>query len=83
MERAQWPAWFYYIYQTPTPPKKPPTLPQAVRWIAQLGDCLGRKHDGNPGVTVMWRSFQRLSDIVTLFGLSLMILSIGIFEQND
>lgn len=70
LERAEWQALFCYIHKTPTPPKKPPTLQEAARWIAQLGGFLGRKHDGNPGVTVMWRGFQRLSDIVT-FGVIL------------
>jgi len=36
---------------------------QAVRWIAQLGGFLGRKHDGAPGVKTIWRRWQRLQDI--------------------
>jgi Transposase Tn5 dimerisation domain len=35
--------------------KKPPTLRQAVRWIAQLGGFLARKGDGEPGVKTIWR----------------------------
>jgi hypothetical protein len=46
-----------------TLPEHPPTLRQAVRWMAQLGGFLGRKGDGEPGVKVLWRGFQRLTDI--------------------
>lgn len=35
--------------------KAPPTLRQAVRWIAQLGGFLARKHDGEPGLKTLWR----------------------------
>lgn len=35
--------------------QKPPTLRQAVRWIAQLGGFLARKGDGEPGVKTIWR----------------------------
>jgi Transposase DNA-binding/Transposase Tn5 dimerisation domain len=42
---------------------KPPTLHQAVLWIAQLGGFLGRKADGEPGVKTIWRGLRRLSDM--------------------
>ncbi len=48
---------------TPTLPEATPTIRQAVRWIAQLGGFLGCKGDGEPGVTVIWRGWQRLQDI--------------------
>ncbi len=35
--------------------KTPPTIRQAVRWIAQLGGFLARKHDGEPGLKTLWR----------------------------
>lgn len=35
--------------------QKPPTLKQAVRWIAQLGGFLARKGDGEPGLKTLWR----------------------------
>jgi IS4 transposase len=46
-------------------PSRPPTLGEAVKWIAQLGGHLGRKGDGPPGVKVVWRGLSRLSDITT------------------
>jgi IS4 transposase len=35
--------------------KKPPTIRQAVRWIAQLGGFLARRGDGEPGLKTLWR----------------------------
>jgi hypothetical protein len=67
LERAEWQALFCYIHKTQKPPKKPPTLKEAAQWIAKLGGFLGRKCDGHPGVTVMWRGFQRLSDLVSFW----------------
>ena len=46
----------------PQPP--PPPLQEAVRMVARLGGFLGRKSDGEPGVTTLWRGWQRLEDMV-------------------
>jgi hypothetical protein len=51
-------------------PERPPTLQQAVRQIAQLGGFLGRKGDGDPGVTVLWRGLRRLSDLLAGYHLA-------------
>jgi len=48
---------------------QPPSLQQAVGWIAQLGGFLGRKHDGEPGVKTIWRGWQRLQDIAATWQL--------------
>jgi hypothetical protein len=63
----EWQALYCAIHKTPTPPASPPTLRQAVRWIAQLGGFLGRKSDGEPGVQVLWRGFQRLPDLTLMY----------------
>jgi hypothetical protein len=63
LETHEWQALYCYIHKTPAPPAKPPSLHQAMRWIAQLGGFLGRTHDGEPGVRVLWRGWQRLDDI--------------------
>ena len=44
-----------------------PTLREAVRWIASLGGFLGRKSDGEPGPTVLWRGFRRLADLTFMY----------------
>jgi hypothetical protein len=59
----EWQALYLRIHKTMTFPKKLPTVHQVIRWIAQLGGFLGRKADGEPGITVMWRGWQRLQDM--------------------
>ncbi len=67
LEPEEWKALSCWIHQTPIPPLQPPTLRQATRWIAKLGGFLGRKSDGEPGVTVVWRGYQELSRLVSLW----------------
>ena len=67
LEPEEWQALYCYINKVPTAPEEPPKLRQAARWIAQLGGFLGRRHDGEPGVTVMWQGLQRLFDIVGMW----------------
>ena len=64
LEVHEWQALYCFIHKTSKPPDELPTLRQATTWIAQLGGFLGRKGDGEPGVTVLWRGLQRLHDIV-------------------
>jgi hypothetical protein len=51
------------IHKTTKFPKTPPSVHQAIRWIAQLGGFLGRKSDGEPGIIAIWRGWQRLQDL--------------------
>ena len=44
--------------------QKPPTLRQAVRWMAQLGGFLARKGDGEPGVKTLWRGIGVLHHLL-------------------
>lgn len=67
LEDAEWQALWVTIHRQPTPPVTPPTLRQAVRWIAQLGGFVGRKGDGEPGVTVLWKGFQHLVDLTIMY----------------
>jgi hypothetical protein len=41
----------------------------AVRLIAKLGGFLGRRHDREPGITTLWRGWQRLSDLTLMWSL--------------
>ena len=59
----EWKALYCKIKKTKEPSPKPPTIREAVRWIASLGGFLGRKGDGEPGITTTWRGWQRLLDI--------------------
>ncbi len=44
--------------------KKPPTIRQAVRWIAQLGGFLARTADGEPGLKRLWRGLGVLHHLL-------------------
>jgi hypothetical protein len=49
------------------PPAKPPALREVVRLIGRVGGHLGRKCDGEPGMTVLWRGWMRLyEDVLVL-----------------
>jgi len=56
-------ALYTFLHQQPLPDTLIPTVRQTLRWVAQLGGFLARKSDGEPGVTVVWRGWQRLTDI--------------------
>jgi len=63
----EWQALYCATHNTTILPPDPPSLSLAVRWIAQLGGFLARKGDGHPGVTVVWKGFQRLSDLTQMY----------------
>jgi len=65
----EWQALYCTTYHPATPPATPPTLHEAVQWIARLGGFLGRPGDGEPGVTVLWRGFQHLADLTRMYAL--------------
>jgi hypothetical protein len=48
-------------------PLVPPTVREAVRMIAKLGGFLGRKSDGEPGTTVVWRGWDKLQTVAQFF----------------
>jgi len=62
LSQDEWQALYACVKREP-PPETPPPLREAVRMIAQLGGFLGRKCDGDPGTTTLWRGLQRLADI--------------------
>jgi hypothetical protein len=68
-EEAQWQALLAYINQSPTPPEQPPSLRQAIHWVAGLGGFLGRKSDGEPGTQTLWLGLQRLDDLTVMWKL--------------
>ncbi|MGH2498434.1 MAG: IS4 family transposase [Ktedonobacteraceae bacterium] len=69
LQKDEWQALYATRHQTPTPPEPPPTLHEAVSWIARLGGFLGRKSDGEPGVKGIWRGLRRLHDIAATWRL--------------
>lgn len=67
LDEDEWQGLYCRVHRVALAPAHPPTLRQAVRWIAQLGGFLGRKRDGEPGVTVLWKGFQHLVDIAAMY----------------
>ncbi len=67
MTEHEWQALYATIHETLDQPDEVPTVREAMHWVAQLGGFLGRKGDGEPGVTVLWRGWQRLQDFVRLW----------------
>jgi len=65
LEREEWETLYCVTHKTSQPPRTPPSLRDAVRWIAQLGGFLGRKGDGEPGPKTLWRGYRRLTDVIS------------------
>jgi hypothetical protein len=64
LEPREWQVLYTTTHHQLYPHQAPPTLAEVVNWIARLGGFLGRKHDGSPGVKVLWRGLTRLHDLV-------------------
>ena len=69
LTETEWHALYCITHKTHILPEKIPTVSEAVIWIAKLGGFLARKSDGNPGVTVIWRGWKRLTDIAATFAI--------------
>jgi len=59
----EWKILYRVANKTRGLPDKVPTIQEAVFMVAKLGGFLGRKSDGYPGVTVIWRG---LTDFYTI-----------------
>ena len=60
---SQWIILFRKTNRKRDLPKEPPTIKEAVAWIAKLGGHLGRKCDGPPGTVTLWRGWKRLTNL--------------------
>ncbi|BBE09381.1 Transposase for transposon Tn5 [Mycoavidus cysteinexigens] len=67
LQPIEWQALYCRAHNTKHPPSDPPTLNQAILWIAKLGGYLARKHDLPPGPTVLWRGFMALHEATKMF----------------
>ena len=75
LQRFEWQALYCRAHGTTKVPKKPPTLGNAILWIAKLGGgYLGRTNDRPPGTTAMWRGFLALHESAQMF---------LIFQRNE
>jgi len=71
LAEQEWKVLYSKINRTKDYPTKPPTIREAVRWIAQLGGFLGRKGDGEPGTITLWKGWKRLVDLAEGWNLAL------------
>lgn len=69
LSQAEWQALWCHVHQRTTPPTTPPSVRQAVRWMAQLGGFMARKGDGEPGPMTLWRGLHRLNDLTAMWRL--------------
>ena len=65
LKKHEWEA--LCLSTTKTLPVEPPTVREAVRMIAKLGGFLGRNSDGEPGITVIWRGWDKLQTIAEFY----------------
>lgn len=59
---AEGQALYCTIHHCPPPPDRPPSLGEAVHWMAQLGGFVGRRRRDQPGAETLWRGLQPLTD---------------------
>ena len=67
LRKEEWQALYCNVKRVSEPTADPPSLQEAVLWIAKLGGFLARKSDGDPGPQVLWRGFQHLPYITDMF----------------
>lgn len=59
-KESEWKAVYKVLNKNCPLPEKAPSLGVFIIWIARLGGYLNRKNDPPPGVTVMWRGFNKM-----------------------
>jgi hypothetical protein len=67
LDEHEWKALYVNIHSTKVLPEKLPTVREVIRWIGQLGGFLARKGDKEPGITAIWRGWERLQDIAHMW----------------
>lgn len=66
LQPHEWQALYLLTHHEPWKAASPPTLQNAVLWLARLGGYLARSADGPPGVLVLWRGWTTLLPAVRL-----------------
>jgi hypothetical protein len=62
LEKDEWEAICCWKHNTFDIAQTPPSIGEAVRWIAQLGGYLGRNNDGPPGMKTLWQGYLLLAE---------------------
>lgn len=64
LEPLEWALLYRKIHKTKNVPETPPTIEQALVWIAKLGGYIARPSDPPPGVVSQWRGWERLTEMI-------------------
>jgi len=67
LSKTEWSILYRKANKTKSLPHNPPTVEEALIWIAKLGGYIGRATDPPPGMISLWRGWQRLVDMVEDF----------------
>jgi hypothetical protein len=70
LAQDEWRVLYLKVNKSTDPPTAPPTVGEAVTWIARLGGYLARKNDGPPGTITLWRGWKRLADLTVGWNLA-------------
>lgn len=62
LEKDEWEALCWWKHKTFEIQSTPPSIGEAVRWIAQLGGYIGRNNDGPPGTKTLWQGYLLLAE---------------------
>lgn len=65
LDKEEYQALYLRIHKKELSENQIPSVLEAVNWIAYLGGFL--KRNGQPGFTVLWRGFQKLSEITQMY----------------
>lgn len=74
-KKNEWQVLCCIAGETTVLPQTPPSLKQAVLYIAKLGGFLARKRDCQPGVRVIWRGLKVLGHMVKAWYTALSLFS--------
>ncbi|SFF06045.1 Transposase Tn5 dimerisation domain-containing protein [Paenibacillus algorifonticola] len=64
LEEEEWRVLYCISNRTSLAPSIPPTIKEAVSYLAKLGGFLGRKGDGEPGAKVIWKGLNQLHTVL-------------------
>ena len=64
-EEIEWQTLYRAANRTQSIPEKPPSMKDAVRFIAKLGGFAGAPSDGHPGLKVLWIGLNSLLILMT------------------
>jgi hypothetical protein len=64
---AEWQTLWCLTHRSRAVPAEPPCVADAVLWLARQGGYVARGKNTPPGMTTLWRGWQRLSAAVPLY----------------